>query len=125
MKKYIRAFFIFSLLPLVFVSCEKFLEPGLDNRLTEEEMLSDPAYFEGILLHAYRNMPSSVEFNDDVVSDDAVTNDKDSEFLLMATGEWKSSFYPLSKWSTAYNEIFYINSFLDDMDQVTWSWQKP
>ena len=125
MKKYIRAFFIFSLLPLVFVSCEKFLEPGLDNRLTEEEMLSDPAYFEGILLHAYRNMPSSVEFNDDVVSDDAVTNDKDSEFLLMATGEWKSSFYPLSKWSTAYNEIFYINSFLDDMDQVTWSWQNP
>ncbi len=66
---------------------------------------------------------SSVNFNDDVVSDDAVTNDKNSQYLLMTTGEWKSSFYPLSMWSSAYNEIFYINSFLENIDQVEWSWQ--
>lgn len=123
MKKYNLALIGISLLTFLMVSCEKFLEPGLDNRLSEEELMADPSYFEGLLLHAYRNMPSSVNFHDDVVSDDAVTNDKNSQYMLMATGEWKSSFYPLSKWNIAYNEIFYINSFLEDMDKVEWSWQ--
>ncbi len=57
MKKYIYGLLGFSLLSFFLVSCEKFLEPGLDNRLTKEEMITDPAYYEGLLLHAYRNMP--------------------------------------------------------------------
>ncbi|MEX2371369.1 MAG: RagB/SusD family nutrient uptake outer membrane protein [Bacteroidales bacterium] len=123
MKKYIQQFIILIIFTGTLVSCEKFLSPGLDNRLSEEEMLNDPAYFEGLLLHAYRNMPSATSFDEDIVSDDAVTNDKNSNYTLMATGEWKASFYPMSKWSIAYNEIFYINAFLAKMDQVVWSWQ--
>ena len=104
-------------------SCEKFLEPGLDNRLTKDEMLNDPAFFEGLLLHAYQNMPQATSFDEAVASDEAVTNDKNSGALKMATGQWRSTFYPISKWQTAYTEINYINSFLADMDNVQWSWQ--
>lgn len=123
MRKHIHRLVVILIISMNLVSCENFLSPGLDNRLTEEEMLNDPAYFEGLLLHAYRNMPASTSFNEDYVSDDAVTNDKNSSFRFMAEGEWKASFYPLSTWETAYNEIFYINSFLEKIDSVTWSWQ--
>jgi hypothetical protein len=105
------------------VSCEKFLDQDLDNRLTEEEMLNDPAFFEGLLLHAYTAMPSIHSFGLDIAADDATTNDKNSDALKMATGEWSSSYYPMAKWSQAYNEIVYINSFLAKVDQVEWSWE--
>ena len=123
MKKYIHLVIITGLLSGSGVSCEKFLEYEQDNLLTEEEMLNDPSFYEGLLLHAYNAMPSATTFDSDIASDDAVTNDKDSEFLKMATGEWKSTFYPLSVWSGAYGEISYINAFLEKMDQVQWSWE--
>lgn len=124
MKKHVY-YFLTILTGLLTVSCEKFLEPELDNRLTGEQMLKDPAYFEGLLLHAYKSMPARYFFYEDVASDDAVTNDKASNYLKMATGEWKSTFYPLSKWTSAYNEISYLNRFLENFEQVEWSWQDP
>jgi hypothetical protein len=123
MKKYFHLIFFAGVLVGGLSSCEKFLEYGPDNLLREEEMLHDPSFYEGLLLHAYNAMPSVTSFDSDIASDDAVTNDKDSEFLKMATGEWKSTFYPLSVWAAAYNEISYINAFLDQMDQVQWSWE--
>ncbi len=124
MKKYIQLVVAVIIAGAGLTSCEKFLEPGLDNRLTENEMLNDPSFFEGLLLHAYEDMPAdSSAFKEAVASDDAVTNDKNSPARRMATGEWRSSFNPISKWDVAYHEIVYINSFLQKMDQVTWSWQ--
>jgi hypothetical protein len=123
MKRYISRILLAVSLTLSLVSCEKFLEQDLDNRLTEEEMLNDPAFFEGLLLHAYNAMPSINSFGLDIAADDAATNDKNSDALKMATGEWSSSYYPMAKWSQAYNEIVYINSFLEKMGQVEWSWE--
>lgn len=111
---------------LVFtVSCEKFLDPELDNQLTEEEMLDNPAFFEGLLLSAYQAMPAQYNFNTDVASDDAVTNDKESNYLRMATGEWKSTFSPVSQWDYAYEWIYYINSFLEQFEEVEWDYTDP
>ncbi len=124
MKKYIQLVIAVIILGAGLSSCEKFLEPGLDNRLSEDEMLNDPSFFEGLLLHAYSDMPGdSSAFKEAVACDEAVTNDKNSPSRRMATGEWRSSFDPISKWSAAYHEIVYINAFLQKMDQVTWSWQ--
>ncbi len=124
MKKYIQLVLVVVILGSGLMSCEKYLAPGLDNRLTEDEMLNDPSFFEGLLLHAYYDMPSdSAALKEAVASDDAVTNDKNSPSRRMATGEWRSSFNPIEKWSAAYHEIFYINSFLQKMDQVQWSWE--
>lgn len=123
MKRYFPGILLAVFFSAFLASCEKFLEPDMDNTLTEDEMLNDPSFFEGLLLHAYVNMPLAQTFGPDLASDDAVTNDKESNFLKMATGEWQASFNPLSQWSGGYNEIAYINTFLAKMDQVEWSWQ--
>ena len=106
-------------------ACSNFLEPELDNRKTEGQLLENPAFAEGLLMHAYWALPDNYNFNLDVASDDAVTNDKNSNFLQMATGSWKSSFNPLSQWNNAYEQIQYINDFLEKMDQVAWSSDNP
>ncbi len=124
MKKYIQLVIAVIIATTGLISCEKFLDPGLDNRLTEDELLNDPAYYEGLLLHAYYDMPSdSTALKEAVACDEAVTNDKNSPARRMATGEWRSSFNPISKWNVAYHEIVYINSFLQQMDKVQWSYQ--
>ena len=120
-----KAYYIILVLitGLLVSSCDKYLTPDPDNRLTEKEMMNNPAYWEGLLMEAYGRLPRSYSFNEDIASDDAVTNDKGSNAMKMATGEWTSSFYPLSKWNSSYTAIFYLNSFLENYRQVQWSWE--
>ncbi len=114
---------LYSILLTGFFSCEKFLDPREDDRLTDEQMLSNPILFEGILLNAYARLPIEYNFNEDIISDDAVTNDKSSQFRRMATGEWTSIFYPNSQWENAYEAIYYINYFLSKYQEVEWAWR--
>jgi hypothetical protein len=114
-----------ALLLLAGVSCEKFLDPELDNQLDEDELKANPAFYEGLLLSAYHALPGQYNFNIDVASDDAVTNDKNSNYLRMATGEWKASFSPASEWDYAYEWIYYINSFLEKYEEVVWDYTDP
>jgi hypothetical protein len=121
MKKIIYISTIF-LTGLLFNSCSDYLEPEFDSsRLSEEQMLNDPAYTEGLLAKAYADLPDNYDFNLDVASDDAVTNDLNSPYLSMATGQWKSQNNPIAAWTSAYNKIFYINQFIDRIDLVEWS----
>ncbi len=119
MRKYINLFLLFILVNLF--SCEKFLEPEPEGTLTEEELLFNPSFAEGLLITAYAALPDDYDFATDVASDDAVTNDKISVYRRMATGEWLSSFNPISEWSNAYLQISYINRFLDVCESVQWS----
>jgi len=108
-------------------SCEKLLEPQRDNRLTMDQVISNPVYAEGILLNAYDALPESYNFSESA-TDDAVTNAKSgdyNEFLRMATGEWKSTFDPQETWNWAYTQIYYINLFLETYEKVEWSWESP
>lgn len=102
--------------------CNKFLKLESDNNLSEDQVLADPAKAEGILLNAYSDLPSSLNFTD-VATDNAVINVKDNNLTKMATGEWKATNYPLSVWSSSYKDISYINLFLSIVDKVTWSWE--
>lgn len=101
-------------------SCKKYLEPFPDNRLTLDKVKNTPEYAEGILLNAYYDMPSSSSFDLDIITDDAVTNNLNSNYLLMATGGWTSTNNPIGVWSKAYTDIYYINSFLEIVDEVKW-----
>jgi hypothetical protein len=101
-------------------SCTKYLEPQPDNSLSKKQILSIPAYAEGLLLNAYRAMPSVVSFDHDVITDDGVSNDPSSAYRLMATGSWSADNDPVSQWNVAYKEIYYVNLFLQDYGQVTW-----
>jgi hypothetical protein len=119
MRKYINLLLLFITVSLF--SCEKFLEPEPEGTLTEEELLFNPSFAEGLLMTAYAALPNDYDFATDVASDDAVTNDKFSEYRRMATGEWLSTFNPISEWSNAYLQISYINRFLDIYESVQWS----
>lgn len=119
MRKYIYLFLLISGLSLF--SCEKFLAPIPDTSRSEEEFMSDPIYVEGLLMDAYNALPNDYDFGIDVAGGDAVTNLQGSSFTRMATGEWKSSYYPISKWVNSYDEIYHINLFLDKYDLITWA----
>jgi hypothetical protein len=119
MKKYIEICLI--LLGMNLQSCEKFIEPKPDGRLSEDEVISSPGFAEGLLLTAYYNLPADYDFAADITSDDAVTNEKGSAFREMATGNWKSSNNPLSRWQYSYEQIYYINKFLEIYQSVRWA----
>ncbi len=73
-------------------------------------------YAEGILLTAYRNIPVNHNyFNRSYASDDAVTNLSTSNIKTVVSGGWTSSSNPFSVWNTAYESIFYTNTFLEEM----------
>ena len=118
MKKYIISVLI---LMIFMVSCKKFMEPEPDNSITEETLLGNALYAEGVLMTAYTQLPNSYAIDDDVACDDAVTNDKNSTYRKMGLGEWRASFDPISKWSYAYGAIGYINKFLEIYQDVSWS----
>lgn len=119
MRKYIQLLLIF--LPFGFYSCEKYFEPVNDNSLTEEILLRRPTYAEGILLRGYVGLPNDYNFNSDVATDDAVTNLTGSSYTRMATGEWSSSYYPGNPWSSAYQQLSYLNKFMDIYESVVWA----
>lgn len=103
-------------------ACELLTEPGLDNQFTDDRVLKDPAFAEGILLRGYRLLPTNYSF-EEVATDDAVSNERGNGYLRMATGEWSAQFNPLDNWGTTYDAIFNLNYFLSVVDHVEWSWQ--
>ena len=103
--------------------CQEYLEPNEDNRLTLDVVLSNPEYAEGFLMKAYRGLPTNYNFMEDIVSDDAVTNNSSLNSTTMNTGGWSAQNNPIGKWNSAYEKILYINTFLENMDEVEWSWE--
>ena len=110
------------LLALVFAGCKKtLLSPLDDNHRTLENIYSDPYFAEGILMNAYSKLPTNGYSFSEVATDDAVTNDKFSGLLTMATGSWSSSNNPMDQWTNSYTAIMYLNLFLKQVDSVNWS----
>lgn len=104
-------------------ACEKsLLDPQMDNQQTMERVLRDPAYAEGLLIGAYRNLPTAYSFSE-VATDDAVTNEKGSTYSRMATGEWSALFSPVSVWNSSYEAISNLNLLVSIIDQIEWSTQ--
>lgn len=120
LKQFFPSIF-FIWLSINLMSCEGFLEPEKDNRITEKELIKDPSFVEGILLNAYYELPRDYDFITDIASDDAVTNVKGGPGNTVATGGWNSNFNPFSQWEKSYRSIFYINKFLELYENVNWS----
>ncbi len=119
MRTYIKPGLL--IVALILGSCEKFLEPKPDGTLSGEELLANPSFAEGLLMTAYAALPENYDFSTDVATDDAVTNDKESQYRRMAIGEWLASFDPISKWAASYKQISYLNRFLAVYESVPWS----
>ena len=99
-------------------SCEDLFEPIDDNRVTPEYIESDPESAEGILIHAYTGLISHTNFTV-AATDDAVSNNLNDGYKRMATGQLSAQYNPAQRWGY-YNEIFYINKFIDivESDEV-------
>lgn len=119
MKTNIIKILVFS---LVFVSCQDMFEPVNDNHSTYERVLRDPTFAEGLLMTAYSKIPTNgLSFNE-TATDDAVTNDKLSNYLRMATGEWSALFNPVNEWDRCNSAVMYLNEFINVIDSVVWKW---
>ncbi|MDR1667808.1 MAG: RagB/SusD family nutrient uptake outer membrane protein [Bacteroidales bacterium] len=121
MKNAIFQYTVYALMTLSVMACNDFLEVDPDNVYNEESVLERPKRAEGILLNAYLGLPSSVEFSD-VATDDAVSNLPTNSYRRAANGEWSASYDPFSRWSNAYDNIAYLNIFLDHIvNEVEWA----
>ncbi|MGN6417802.1 MAG: RagB/SusD family nutrient uptake outer membrane protein [Pseudobacter sp.] len=112
--------FLFAL-GLVFCSCKKILTPADENNRGLSDIYNDAAFAEGLLLNGYVRLPlGSYSFND-VATDDAVSNNPNNNFRLMATGNWSSINNPLDQWTGSFAAIQYLNLILKEADKVNWA----
>ena len=101
-------------------SCD-ILEPENDNIYDKDDVIGVMTYAEGFLMKAYRLVPTSHStFNLSYGADDAVNNSAGSSIKTVVAGGWTSALNPYSEWNRAYEGIFYINTFLETMDEVVW-----
>jgi len=123
MKK--RKYLILTLFTLLgLISSCNVLEPEDENTYDLNDVESVVTYAEGFLINAYRNLPvSHNNFNLSYASDDAVNNVPSSSVKAVVSGGWTSSSNPFDAWNTAYESILYINTFLEQVDNVEWYWK--
>ena len=106
---------------LTFCSCQDMFEPADENNRQEDAMYEESKYADGLLMYGYGRLPYITTCQTDVATDDAVTNNLSSNYLLMATGSWASDNNPMSVWDQCKDGIQYINLFLQKVEKVKWA----
>lgn len=106
---------------LAFCSCQDMFEPADENNRQLEDLAEESKYAHGLLMYAYDRLPYITTTQTDVATDDAVTNDKGSGYLSMATGSWRADSNPMSQWDGCKDGIQYVNLFLSIVDKVKWA----
>ncbi|MBE6259812.1 MAG: RagB/SusD family nutrient uptake outer membrane protein [Prevotella sp.] len=106
---------------LAFCSCEDMFEPADENNRQEEAMYEESKYADGLLMYGYGRLPYLTTTQTDIATDDAVTNQKNSAYLNMATGTWAADNDPMSQWNKCKDGIQYVNLFLSKVEKVKWA----
>lgn len=106
---------------LVFCSCDDMFEPADENNRQEDAMYEESKYADGLLMYGYGRLPYLTTTQTDIATDDAVTNQKNSNYLNMATGTWAADNDPMSQWNNCKDGIQYINLFLSKVEKVKWA----
>ena len=119
MKK--RNIILYLTVLLTMCSCQDMFEPADENNRQEDAMYEESKYAAGLLMYGYSRLPYATTTQTDVATDDAVTNNTNSDYLNMATGTWSSERDPMSKWNSCKDGIQYVNKFLTIVDKVKWA----
>ncbi|ADY53107.1 RagB/SusD domain protein [Pseudopedobacter saltans DSM 12145] len=106
---------------LLFSGCKDMFEPAIENNLELENAYTNATYAQGLLLNGYTRIPTNSWSFNDVATDDAVTNNINSGFLKMATGQWTSMNNPVDQWRNSRSAIQYLNQFFAVSDSVKWA----
>lgn len=112
-----------AFLAVLGTGCKDLITPQIENNRQLEESYnpSDAKFPYGLILNGYNRIPvNSWSFND-VATDDAVTNDRQSSLLKMATGQWAANNNPVEQWNNCFSAIQYMNLTLEQIDKVDWS----
>ncbi|MFV0592229.1 MAG: RagB/SusD family nutrient uptake outer membrane protein [Draconibacterium sp.] len=114
MKRLIKYNILLLVLAIGF-GCSDYLDPSLDGSLTEEQVFTNEAYFNGVLNTVYNSLPDVYDYMLDCATDNAVTNDYGSNYYKMGTGALRPNMNPESNWDNGYRQIRRINQFLEKM----------
>lgn len=106
---------------LAFCSCDDMFSPADENKRQLEDLTEESKWAHGLLMYGYDRLPYITTTQTDVATDDAVTNQKNSAYLNMATGTWASDNNPMSQWDSCKDGIQYINLFLSIVEKVKWA----
>ena len=106
---------------LAITSCGDMFEPLDENTRQEDAMYEESAYAHGLLMYAYDRLPYITTTTTDIATDDAVTNNFNSTYLLMATGSWQADNNPMSVWDNCKDGVQYVNKFFTIVDKVKWA----
>ena len=109
------------LLLFMLMSCQDMFEPAIENHKGEDALYDLPDWATGLLGHAYISNPlGSWSFND-VATDDAVSNDPNNAYRLMATGSWRANNNPMDRWQYLRASWQYLNQFIVVSENVKWA----
>lgn len=116
-----KIFFICLMGTVALTGCDDLFTPAIENNKALEDGRNDPVYAEGILANAYTRNPYNSQSFNDVATDDAVINQTDNTYLLMATGSWTANNNPMNQWDGCKAAIQYLNMFLSEVDQTVFA----
>lgn len=105
----------------MFSSCQDMFTPMDENTRQEDAMYTESQYAFGLLMYGYSRLPYLNTTTTDIATDDAVTNDKTSGYINMATGTWASDNNPVSQWDACKDGIQYVNKFFTLVNKVQWA----
>ena len=127
MKKLRKVAILTIIAPLMasLVGCDDAFNPAVENHKLPEELEHMPQWAVGLLGHAYISNPLGMEAENwkwwSVATDDAVSNDVDNQFRLMAGGAWRADRNPMDNWQYLRASWQYINLFIEAATKITWA----
>lgn len=127
MKKIRKVAILTIIAPLMasLVSCDDAFEPAVENHKVPEELEHMPQWAVGLLGHAYISNPLGMEAENwkwwSVATDDAVSNDVDNQYRLMAGGSWRADKNPMDNWQYLRASWQYINQFIEVAPKIVWA----
>ncbi len=103
-------------------ACDDLMEPAIENLNEFSSLYGTVNQAAHVLGNAYIKLPYPEMPQTDFATDDAVTNDSNSEYLdITKPGGWTASFNPMNRWADCYYAIQNLNIFLENVDKVNWS----
>ena len=120
-----------ALASLVLVGCDDMFEPNIENTKTFESLSVEPSSIQGLIMQAYAKFNDDGIFfskyiHEDLATSDFVINDEKAgqrrgNCYAMAAGKLSASNYEISQWNTVRECVQYINIFLQQVDNITWT----
>ncbi|MCD8179817.1 MAG: RagB/SusD family nutrient uptake outer membrane protein [Tannerellaceae bacterium] len=111
----------FWIITLLLCGCDDLLSPAIENNRDLDEIYDEPELAQGLLINGYTRIPTGSWSFNDVATDDAVSNQKSNQYLLMATGQWSAINNPVGQWGNSFAAIQYLNLTLANADKVIWA----